>query len=119
MQKIIINIVFLLLYLGIQSCSQNLNAIDAPKSCFKNAYNSLDKMLTKDEKEKIINSHDIVKTHKFGFIRGKIMKEFGLGHGDSCITKHYISRGISHPVKMSALILEKYKKHKKQERRLD
>ena len=111
--NIIVIIGLLFLFLQIQSCSLNSNVTNIPKSCFQQLYNYLDKKLTKEEKEKIVNSNNIIETHDFGFIRIKIAREYNLGNGNSCIDKYYVNKGVHHPIKMSGLILERYKQHKK------
>ena len=106
----------LFLFLQTQSCSQNSKVANTPKGCFQQLYNYLDKKLTKGEKEKIINSNNIIETHKFGALRINIAREYNLGNGNSCIEKYYVNKGVHHPITITALILERYKQYKKQEK---
>jgi len=98
----------LIVFFIIQGCTSNF-MLENRQDCLNKSLLKLDDMLTNQEKKVLKRSENIVKTHKFGMLKFKIIKLFHLIEGDSCLARYYSKQGITQPILMSELLLEKYK----------
>jgi hypothetical protein len=101
---IIYSCIFLLL-----SCTVTQTNV-ATLTCFEKAVSNLDRLLTIDEKKKLLASKNVIISKKFGVIKIKIIKAFSLDDSNTCIPKYFLSNyGISDVIEISGRLIEKYK----------
>lgn len=92
-------------------CSTQIEKMKSTRSaCYKNAVSSIDRLLTLEERKKLLTSDNVVISKKFGAIKIKIIKAFSLDNPDTCIPKYFFSNyAISDVIEISGRLIERYK----------